>query len=365
MIGRQFTRLYNLSGPERQAMKDYISESLAKGHIRPSSSPVAAGFFFVKKKDGGLRPCLDFRELNRITVRDPYPLPLIPDLFNQIVGAKWFSKLDLRGAYNLIRMKEGDEWKTAFNTPEGHYENLVMPFGLTNAPAVFQHFVNDIFRRLVGQFVVIYLDDILIYSPDLVSHQEHAKLPKARLYNLSGPERQAMKDYISESLAKGHIRPSSSPVAAGFFFVKKKDGGLRPCLDFRELNRITVRDPYPLPLIPDLFNQIVGAKWFSKLDLRGAYNLIRMKEGDEWKTAFNTPEGHYENLVMPFGLTNAPAVFQHFVNDIFRRLVGQFVVIYLDDILIYSPDLVSHQEHPFETLATTHGLAVRQSGQEV
>ena len=156
-------------------MKDYISESLAKGHIRPSSSPVAAGFFFVKKKDGGLRPCLDFRELNRITIRDPYPLPLIPDLFNQVAGAKWFSKMDLRGAYNLVRIKEGDEWKTAFNTPEGHYENLVMPFGLTNAPAVFQHFVNDIFSHLIGRFVVIYLDDILVYSPDLDTHKIHVR----------------------------------------------------------------------------------------------------------------------------------------------------------------------------------------------
>ncbi|CAJ0961395.1 unnamed protein product [Ranitomeya imitator] len=176
-----------------------------------------------------------------------------------------------------------------------------------------------------------------------------AKLPKSRLYNISAPERQAMKDYITESLAKGHIRPSSSPIAAGFFFVKK-DGGLRPCLDFRELNQITVRDSFSLPLIPDLFNQIVGAKWFSKLDLRVAYNLIRMKEGDEWKTAFNTPEGHYENLVMPFGLSNAPAVFQHFVNDIFSHLIGRFVVVYLDDILIYSPDLESHQDHVRQVL---------------
>ena len=177
-----------------------------------------------------------------------------------------------------------------------------------------------------------------------------AKLPKARLYNLSQPERVAMRTYISESLDKGHIRPSKSPVAAGFFFVKKKDGSLRPCLDFRELNRITIRDPYPLPLIPDLFNQIVGAKVFSKLDLRGAYNLVRVREGDEWKTAFNTPNGHFENLVMPFGLMNAPAVFQHFVNSIFYHLMGKFVLVYLDDILIFSPDVQTHQDHLFQVL---------------
>ncbi|XP_044141603.1 uncharacterized protein LOC122931595, partial [Bufo gargarizans] len=144
-------------------------------HIRPSKSPVAAGFFFVKKKDGSLRPCLDFRELNCITIHDPYPLPLIPDLFNQIAGAKVFSKLDLRGAYNLVRVREGDEWKTAFNTPEGHFENLVMPFGLMNSPAVFQHFVNSIFYHLMGKFVLVYLDDILIFSPDIKTHKEHLR----------------------------------------------------------------------------------------------------------------------------------------------------------------------------------------------
>uniref|UniRef100_A0A3P9MKA3 CCHC-type domain-containing protein n=1 Tax=Oryzias latipes TaxID=8090 RepID=A0A3P9MKA3_ORYLA len=131
-----------------------------------------------------------------------------------------------------------------------------------------------------------------------------APLPKGHLYNLSGPEKTAMETYIHEALSSGHIRPSSSPVGAGFFFVEKKDKSLLPCIDFRELNQITLKDKYSLPLISSAFDSVQGAQIFSKLDLRNAYHLVRVKDGDEWKTAFNTPLGHYEYLVMPFGLTN-------------------------------------------------------------
>uniref|UniRef100_A0A3B3HZY6 Gypsy retrotransposon integrase-like protein 1 n=1 Tax=Oryzias latipes TaxID=8090 RepID=A0A3B3HZY6_ORYLA len=174
---------------------------------------------------------------------------------------------------------------------------------------------------------------------------EGASLPKGNLFNLSGPEKAAMENYIHEALSSGHIRPSSSPVGAGFFFVQKKDKTLRPCIDYRGLNQITIKDKYSLPLISSVFDSIREARIFSKLDLRNAYHLVRVKEGDEWKTAFNTPLGHYEYLVMPFGLTNAPAVFQRLVNDVLRDFINRFVFVYLDDILIYSTDPVQHQEH--------------------
>jgi len=144
-----------------------------------------------------------------------------------------------------------------------------------------------------------------------------APLPTSRLYNLSRPEREAMERYISDSLASGIIRPSSSPLGAGFFFVDKKDKSLQPCIDFCGLN-ITVKNKYPLPLLNSAFEPLQGATIFSKLDLRNAYHLVRIRQGDEWKTAFNTPLGHFEYLVMPFGLTNAPAVFQALVNDVLR-----------------------------------------------
>ncbi|KAI3358945.1 hypothetical protein L3Q82_014740 [Scortum barcoo] len=131
--------------------------------------------------------------------------------------------------------------------------------------------------------------------------------PRGRLYSLSAPEREAMEAYINDSLAAGIIRPSSSPAGAGFFFVEKKDKTLRPCIDYRGMNDITIKNRYPLPLISSAFELLDGATIFTKLDLRNAYHLVRIRDGDEWKTAFNTPTGHYEYLVMPFGLTNAPS----------------------------------------------------------
>ena len=175
------SRLYNISKPEREVMEKYIQESLAGGLIRPSSSPVGAGFFFVKKKDGSLRPCIDFRGLNNITIRNKYPLPLIDAAFSPLHEAAVFSKLDLRNAYHLVRIKEGDEWKTAFNTPLGHFEYCVMPFGLTNAPAVFQNLVNDVLRDMLNRIVFVYLDDILIFSRNLQEHQQHVRLVLQRL----------------------------------------------------------------------------------------------------------------------------------------------------------------------------------------
>uniref|UniRef100_A0A3Q3APQ7 Gypsy retrotransposon integrase-like protein 1 n=1 Tax=Kryptolebias marmoratus TaxID=37003 RepID=A0A3Q3APQ7_KRYMA len=169
--------------------------------------------------------------------------------------------------------------------------------------------------------------------------------PRGRLFSLSRPEQEAMAKYIKESLQACIIRPSVSPAGARFFFVGKKDGSLRPCIDYRGLNNITIKNKYPLPLMSSAFDLIQGAKFFIKLDLRNVYHLIRIREGDEWKTAFNTPSGHYEYLVMPFGLTNAPAVFQSLVNDLLCDMINQFVFVYLDDILIFSRDLVSHRDH--------------------
>ena len=175
------SRLYNLAPPEKAAMETYIAECLAEGLIRPSRSPVAAGFFFVKKKDGTLRPCIDYRELNAITIRNTYPLPLMSSNFEPLLGATVFTKLDLRNAYHLVRIREGDEWKTAFKTPRGHYEYRVMPFGLTNAPSVFQNMMNDLLRDMLDIFVVLYLDDILVFSRNIEEHIQHVRLVIQRL----------------------------------------------------------------------------------------------------------------------------------------------------------------------------------------
>ena len=156
-------------------MERYLTESLAAGIIHPSSSPAGAGFFFVGKKDGTLRPCIDYRGINEMTVRNRYPLPLMDTTFELLQGAAIFTKLDLRNTYHLVRIREGDEWKTAFNTPTGHWEYLVMPFGLTNVPAFFQTLVNDVLGDMLNKFVFVYLDDILIFSQDARSHQGHVR----------------------------------------------------------------------------------------------------------------------------------------------------------------------------------------------
>ena len=169
--------------------------------------------------------------------------------------------------------------------------------------------------------------------------------PRGQIFSLSLPEHKAMEEYINDALASGFIRPSTLPAGAGFFFVGKKDGGLRPCIDYRGLNKVTIRNRYPLPLMSTAYDLLQGATVFSKLDLRNAYHLIRIRQGDEWKTAFNTPSGHYEYQVMPFGLTNAPAVFQALINDVLRDMINRFVFVYLDDILIFSKSLQEHHHH--------------------
>jgi len=145
------------------------------------SSPHGVPVLFVKKKDGSLRLYVDFCELNRITKKDRYPLPLISDLLDSPRKARIYTKIDLRHAYHLVRIAEGDEWKTAFRTRYGAFEWSVMPFGLTNAPAAFQRFMNDVFSDLLDVCVVVYLDDILIYSDDITQHQSHVKEVLKRL----------------------------------------------------------------------------------------------------------------------------------------------------------------------------------------
>ncbi|KAL0174051.1 hypothetical protein M9458_030019 [Cirrhinus mrigala] len=157
-----------------------LSQELAMGFIRPSTSPASAGFFFVKKKDG-LRPCIDYRGLNDITTKYRYPLPLVPAALEQLRTSRIFTKLDLRSAYNLIRIRAGDEWKTAFSTTSGHYEYTVMPFGLANSPSFFQAFINDVFRDMLNRWVIVYIDDILVYSNTYAEHIAHVRAVLQRL----------------------------------------------------------------------------------------------------------------------------------------------------------------------------------------
>jgi hypothetical protein len=170
-----------MSQEELVATKKYLDEHLDKGFIRPSGSSSAAPVLLVRKPGGGLRFCVDYRGLNDITVKNRYPIPLIRETLDRLSKAKYFSKLDIIAAFNTIRVKEGDEWKTAFNTRYGQYEYLVMPFGLCNAPGTFQSYINHTLHDYLDHFCTGYLDDILVFSETLKEHRTHVKKVLLRL----------------------------------------------------------------------------------------------------------------------------------------------------------------------------------------
>ncbi|KAJ9518956.1 hypothetical protein QJQ45_026201 [Haematococcus lacustris] len=166
---------YRMSQEEHAELKKQVQDLLAKGMIEPSSSPFAAPILFVKKKSGELRMCLDYRQLNKITIRDQYPLPRIDDLFDKLSGCTVFSSLDLQAGYNQIRITPEDVPKTAFRTPDGHYQFKVLSFGLCNAPATFQRVMNDAFAPVLNQCALVYLDDILVMSKSVDEHLKHLR----------------------------------------------------------------------------------------------------------------------------------------------------------------------------------------------
>ena len=166
---------YRLAPTEMKELMKQLQELLDNGFIRPSVSPWGAPVLFVKKKDGSMRLCIDYRELNKVTIKNKYPLPRIDDLFDQLQGASYFSKIDLRSGYHQLRIKETDISKTAFRTRYGHFEFLVMPFGLTNAPAVFMDLMNRVCKPFLDKFVIVFIDDILVYSKSKEEHEEHLR----------------------------------------------------------------------------------------------------------------------------------------------------------------------------------------------
>ncbi|GKB17618.1 putative reverse transcriptase domain-containing protein [Tanacetum coccineum] len=178
---------YRLAPSEMKELSEQLQELSDKGFIRPSSSYWGALVLFVKKKDGSFRMCIDYCELNKLTVKNRYPLPRIEDLFDQLQGSSIYSKIDLRSGYHQLRVREQDIPKTSFQTWYGHYEFQVMPFGLTNAPAVFMDLMNRVCKPYLDKFVIIFIDYILIYSKDKKEHEEHLKailelLKKEQLY---------------------------------------------------------------------------------------------------------------------------------------------------------------------------------------
>ena len=170
-----YKKCYRMPSSELVELKKQLDDMLQKGYIHPSSSPWGSPAIFVDKKDGGLRMCVDYRQLNDVTMKNKYPLPRIDDLFYQLSGAKIFSKIDLRTRYHQLKIKKEDIPKTAFTTRYGLCEYRVMSFGLTNAPAFFMHMMNKVFMEFLDKFVVVFIDDILIYCKGDEEHKEHLR----------------------------------------------------------------------------------------------------------------------------------------------------------------------------------------------
>ena len=155
---------------------------MEKGYIRPSQSPMASPFFYVKKKDGKLRPCQGYRYLNEWTIKNAYPLPLISELMDKIQGAKYFTKLDVCWGYNNVQIKDGDQWKAAFKTNRGLFEPTVMFFGMCNSPATFQSMMDVTFKDLIDKgIIIIYMDDLFLFTKDLMLLEENTKRVLQRL----------------------------------------------------------------------------------------------------------------------------------------------------------------------------------------
>ena len=255
-----------------------------------------------------------------------------------------------------VQLVNAHEYVQLARTPEAALFILVFrkPSDLilaTNDATAIMPFAQQVRDFALQQYPSLFPDELPCELPpqDRLQHPIDLlpihKIPPRELYRQSDDELRETKRQINEYLNAGHIRPSSSSFGAPVLLVTKKDGSMRMCIDYRSLNDITIKNTFPLPRIDDLHDRLGKARFFTKLDLYSGYHQIPIRPGDEHKTAFTSRYGTYEFLVMPFGLTNAPATFQTAMNILFRHWLDDFVTVYLDDILIYSPDEAQHLDH--------------------
>ena len=212
-------------------------------------------------------------------------------------------------------------------------------------------------RAMLAEFSDVFPADLPLKLPPSRSVDHRIELeagavpPSKAAFRMSPTELDELKKQLAELQAHKFIQPSKSPFGAPVLFVRKKDGSIRMCVDYRALNKITIKNKYPLPRIEELFDRLLGSKYFTKIDLRSGYHQVRIHPDDVPKTAFRTRYGHFEFLVLPFGLCNAPATFMHLMQDVFRPFLDAFVIVFLDDILVYSASLEEHRSHVHQVLS--------------
>ncbi len=285
--------------------------------------------------------------------------------FDVILGMDWlhacYASIDCRTRVVKFQFLNEPviEWSSSSAVPKGHFISYLKARKLVSKGCVYHLVrVNDSSVEIphfqsvpiVKEFPEVFPDDLpgvppereIDFGIDLLPDTRPISIPP---YRMAPAELKELKEQLKDLLDKGFIRPSVSPWGAPVLFVRKKDGSLRMCIDYRQLNKVTIKNKYPLPRIDDLFDQLQGATCFSKIDLRSGYHQLRVRECDIPKTAFRTRYGHYEFLVMSFGLTNAPAAFMDLMNRVFKPYLDMFVIVFIDDILIYSRNEEDHASH--------------------
>ncbi|SJL04701.1 uncharacterized protein ARMOST_08071 [Armillaria ostoyae] len=293
-------KVYPLNRNEQEQLDKFLDENLESGCITESKSPFASPFFFVKKKDGSLRPVQDYRKLNEMTIKNRYPLPLISELIDKLQGAKYFTKLDVRWGYNNVRIKEGDEHKAAFRTNRGLFEPTVMFFGLTNSPATFQWMMNDIFKDLISEGkVTIYLDDILIFTRD---HGEHRRIVRCVLQKLRENklflkaekcEFEVLEtEYLGVIISEGQVCMDPvklAGIAEWPTLTKKKE--LQSFLGFTNFYRKFIKN---YSKVVRALTQLTGnAEWTWGAAQNQAFQQLKKQMAEDVILAIPTPDGRF------------------------------------------------------------------------
>jgi hypothetical protein len=250
-----------------------------------------------------------------------------------LISSEDCSALIAQGAQGYM-LYTTDDYETTDNSVPSPEGNTEIPDEINELLHQFQ----DIFQAPSGLPPQRACDHQIPLNPG-------AKPPNIRPYRMSHSQKNSVELLIKEMLKNDEIRPSHSPFSSPAIIVRKKDKSWRLCVDFRDLNELTVKNKFPIPVIEDLLDELHNSTVFSKFDLRSGYHQIRMKEEDIHKTAFSTHLGHYEYVVMPFGLCNAPATFQELMNTLFAPFLRKFVLVFFDDILVYSKSLSEHKQH--------------------